>query len=80
MDRTFHAYLMASQSGVLYLCVTGNLAKRVCQHKEKLIPLFTKKYNVTELVWFETDRKSPALRNTNQGLGTYNFLLMHGGA
>jgi putative endonuclease len=53
MDRTFRAYLMASQSGVLYLGVTGNLAKRVCQHKEKLIPLFTKKYNVTELVWFE---------------------------
>ncbi|MBZ5703656.1 MAG: GIY-YIG nuclease family protein [Acidobacteriia bacterium] len=44
---------MASESGVLYLGVTNNLARRVSQHKEKLIPGFTQKYNVTKLVWFE---------------------------
>ena len=53
MQRTFHVYLMASESGVLYLGVTGELAKRVGRHKEKHIPGFTKKYNVTKLVWFE---------------------------
>jgi putative endonuclease len=53
MERTYHVYFMASKSGVLYIGVTGNLAKRVFQHKEKLIPGFTKKYNVTKLVWFE---------------------------
>ena len=53
MERTFHVYFMASKSGVLYLGVTNNLAKRVSQHKEKLIPGFTQKYNVTKLVWFE---------------------------
>jgi len=53
VDRTFHVYLMASKSGVLYLGVTGNLFRRVAQHKEKLIPGFTKRYNVTKLVWFE---------------------------
>ena len=53
MERTFYVYLMASQSGVLYLGVTGNLPKRVYQHKEKLIPGFTQKYNVTKLVWIE---------------------------
>ena len=53
MERTFHVYFMASKSGVLYIGVTGHLAKRVFQHKEKLIPGFTKKYNVTKLVWFE---------------------------
>jgi putative endonuclease len=53
MDRTYHAYFMASKSGVLYLGVTSNLAKRVSQHKDKLLPGFTKKYNVTKLVWFE---------------------------
>jgi len=53
MDRTFHVYFMASKSGVLYLGVTGNLARRVSQHKSKLLPGFTKKYNVTKLVWFE---------------------------
>jgi putative endonuclease len=53
MERTFHVYIMASASGVLYLGVTSTLAKRVGQHKEKLIPGFTQKYNVTKLVWFE---------------------------
>jgi putative endonuclease len=44
---------MASKSGVLYLGVTGRLAIRVGQHKEKPIPGFSQKYNVTKLVWFE---------------------------
>jgi putative endonuclease len=53
MERAFHVYIMASASGVLYLGVTSGLAKRVGQHKEKVIPGFTQKYNVTKLVWFE---------------------------
>jgi putative endonuclease len=53
MEHAFHVYLMASKSGVLYVGVTGSLVKRVVQHKEKLIPGFTQKYNVTKLVWFE---------------------------
>ena len=46
---------MASKSGVLYLYlgVTSNLPVRVGQHKEKILPGFTEKYNVTKLVWFE---------------------------
>ena len=53
MERTFHVYIMASKSGVLYVGVTSVLAQRVGRHKEKLLPGFTKKYNVTILVWFE---------------------------
>jgi putative endonuclease len=53
MERTSHVYFMASQSGVLYLGVTGNLPVRVGQHKAKILPGFTQKYNVTKLVWFE---------------------------
>ena len=44
---------MASASGVLYLGVTNNLGRRVTQHKLKLVPGFTQKYNVTKLVWLE---------------------------
>jgi putative endonuclease len=50
---TFWTYIMASESGVLYVGVTDNLASRVLQHQSKLIPGFTQKYNVTKLVWFE---------------------------
>ncbi len=44
---------MASASGPLYVGVTSELASRVMQHKSKLIPGFTREYNVTQLVWFE---------------------------
>ncbi len=53
MDRTSYVYFMASKSGVLYLGVTSNLSVRVGQHKEKVLPGFTQKYNATKLVWFE---------------------------
>jgi putative endonuclease len=46
-------YVLSSASGVLYTGVTNNLARRVEQHKLKLIPGFTQKYNVTRLVCYE---------------------------
>jgi putative endonuclease len=53
VDRTSHVYVMASKSGVLYVGVTSNLAKRIAQHKGQQVPGFTQIYNVTKLVWFE---------------------------
>jgi putative endonuclease len=53
MDRVFHVYIFAGKSGVLYTGMTNNLVQRVYQHKQKQIPGFTQKYNVTQLVWFE---------------------------
>ena len=50
---TFCTYIMASESGVLYVGVANNLASRVLQHQSKLIPGFTQKCNITKLVWFE---------------------------
>lgn len=38
---------------MLYVGITNNLRRRVFEHKEKLIPGFTKKYNVNKLVYFE---------------------------
>ncbi len=51
--RTYHVYIMASASRVLYVGVTNDLLRRVMQHKEKSIPGFTARYRVTELVYFE---------------------------
>ncbi len=36
-----------------YIGVTNNLERRILEHKQKLIDGFTKKYNLTELVYFE---------------------------
>jgi putative endonuclease len=45
---------MTNKSGTLYVGVTNNLKKRVYEHKSKLIDGFTKKYNITRLLYFET--------------------------
>ena len=38
---------------VLYTGVTNDLKRRVYGHKEKLVEGFTKKYNITKLVYYE---------------------------
>jgi len=49
----YHAYILASATGVLYVGVTNNLERRIAQHKEKRLPGFTKRYSVTRLAYFE---------------------------
>jgi putative endonuclease len=38
---------------VLYTGVTSSLKKRIYEHKEKLTPGFTKKYNINKLIYYE---------------------------
>lgn len=40
-------------NAVIYTGVTNDLKKRVFQHKNKIVKGFTKKYNITKLVYFE---------------------------
>jgi putative endonuclease len=50
----FHVYLLASQPyGTLYVGMTDDLARRVSEHKAKIVSGFTTKYGVDRLVWFE---------------------------
>jgi len=50
----FYVYIPASQKqGTLYLGVTRDLVRRVYEHREKLLPGFTARYDVRRLVWFE---------------------------
>ncbi len=53
MTREYHVYIMSSHSRTLYTGVTSDLEQRVRQHKAKVLDGFTKKYNVTRLVWFD---------------------------
>ena len=47
-------YVLASKrNGTLYVVVTNNLARRMLEHKAKLVPGFTRKYGVNLLVYFE---------------------------
>ena len=40
-------------NSVLYTGVTSDLVRRVFEHKEKLVPGFTKTYKINKLVCFE---------------------------
>ena len=51
--KTFYVYILASKSRVLYIGVTNNLERRLFEHRRKLVPGFTAKYNVTRLVYYE---------------------------
>ena len=49
----YYVYIMTSSSGTLYVGMTNNLQRRIYEHKYNLIEGFTKKYNVTRLIYFE---------------------------
>ena len=49
----YYVYIMSNFSKTLYIGVTNDLERRVYEHKQKLTEGFTKKYNVTMLVYFE---------------------------
>ena len=54
MDEAFFVYILASSpNGTLYVGVTNNLARRLSEHKAKLVPGFTRQYRVDQLVYFE---------------------------
>ena len=52
--RTYFVYIMASRSRVLYTGVTNDLERRSLDHKRGRNPGFTKRYNITRLVYFES--------------------------
>ena len=56
MPEVFYIYILASgYYGTLYIGYTNNLEQRYKTHRNKLVPgSFTAKYNVNQLVYFES--------------------------
>ena len=51
----YYIYILASKrNGTLYIGVTSGLTKRVYEHKNNLIDGFSKKYNIHQLVYYES--------------------------
>ena len=51
--RLYSVYIMTNRKhGTLYTGITNDLEARVYQHKNKLVPGFTMRYNCTRLVYF----------------------------
>jgi putative endonuclease len=54
MDKQYCVYMMTNKHNtVLYTGVTNDLMRRVYEHKEGLGGVFTSKYNLTRLVYYE---------------------------
>jgi putative endonuclease len=52
-ERLYSTYIVTSQSRTLYIGVTGDLRKRVFEHKWQERDGFSSRYNCDRLVWFE---------------------------
>ncbi len=52
-DRLYYAYMISSRSRTLYVGVTGNLHKRIFEHKRKWYEGFSATYQCNRLVWNE---------------------------
>ena len=53
MGRQYYVYILTNKSRTLYTGVTSDLERRVYDHKQKLVPRFTSKHNITQLVYFD---------------------------
>jgi putative endonuclease len=54
VERYFWVYVLASGiGGTPYIGVTNNLVRRIYEHRNDVIPGFSKKYAVHRLVYYE---------------------------
>lgn len=54
-ERFIAVYILANRKhGTLYTGVSADLPRRMIEHRAGKASLFTRKYGVTQLVWFET--------------------------
>ncbi len=53
--REYYVYIMTNPvHTVLYTGMTSDLVQRVHQHRSKTVESFTKRYNIVQLVYYET--------------------------
>lgn len=66
--KQYCVYILTNKNNsVLYIGVTGNLQRRIYEHKNKIIEGFTSKYNLSKLVYFEqTENAISALNREKQ--------------
>lgn len=64
----YYVYILTNKSdSVMYVGVTGDLWRRVFEHKSELADGFTKRYHIHKLVYFEEyDDVKDALRREKQ--------------
>jgi putative endonuclease len=61
---TYYVYILTNTPrGTLYVGVTNDLVRRIYEHREGVVPGFTKRYRIKMLVYFECyDTPSAAIQ------------------
>jgi putative endonuclease len=53
-ERYYWVYILASKlGGTLYIGVTNDLVRRAFEHRNRIVPGFTKQHEIHRLVYFE---------------------------
>lgn len=53
-SKIYCIYIMSNfENGTLYTGITNNLARRVYEHRNKMVDGFSKKYDLKKLVYYE---------------------------
>jgi putative endonuclease len=68
MNNQFYVYFITNKhNSVIYTGFSDDLYRRIIEHKEKLNPGFSKKYNCNKLVYYEEfDNAEEALQRERQ--------------
>ena len=64
-NNLYYVYMLTNRT--LYIGVTNNLERRLYEHRQGLMPGFTKKYRCHKLVWLEESNSiEDAIRREKQ--------------
>ncbi|MCG8368694.1 MAG: GIY-YIG nuclease family protein [Pseudanabaenales cyanobacterium] len=65
--KLYYVYILTSRSKTLYIGMTNRLIQRVLEHQAKQGSVFTSKYNIDRLIYFEeTDDVHAAIAREKQ--------------
>ncbi len=76
--KEYFVYILSNITNTtLYVGVTNDLKRRLCEHQNKLLPGFTEKYHVNKLVYYEkTTDVNAAIQNTDSRVKPGNDTLI----
>lgn len=68
MSRQFYIYIASNKNNsVFYTGITNNLIRRMYEHRNKLAPGFTARYNIDKLLFYEScDNPTVAIEREKQ--------------
>lgn len=70
MSRDYFVYFLTNKyNNVIYIGVTNDIIRRVSEHKNKILPGFSARYNLYKLVYYEiTDDIMTAIEREREAI------------